>query len=210
MMRVQTSGSSFAVSSAIPGFVLAVAIAPLCLGGGPGGERRQPRPNVILILADDVSAKEYPIYGGSDSKTPHLDALAKEGLFFRTAWAAPVCGPSRAMLMTGRYNDNTGMTGNGGSVAKFLSNSQAGRLMQRAGYATGIFGKVHHGGRPEDYGFDEHCVCAPWRGYTGTAQRARNSEIGKMLRSMHEHPEKFLTPNAWRLTPGGEQPIRYN
>ncbi len=66
-----------------------------------GAEDRSSQPNVIVILADDVSAKEYPLYGGTVLTTPHLDSLAKRGVVFSTAWAAPVCGPSRAMLMSG-------------------------------------------------------------------------------------------------------------
>ena len=77
------------------------------------------KPNIILIFADDISARELPIYGssqwspppqGGDSsapkyraKTPVLDKLANEGLWIKTAWAATVCSPSRAMMMTGRY-----------------------------------------------------------------------------------------------------------
>lgn len=146
--------------------LLLIAVQSLCKGAE--------RPNIILILADDISARDYPLYGGTALKTPHLDALAKRGVFFRTAWAAPVCGPSRAMLMTGRYNENTGMGRNGaGSPSSFLAGPQIGTLMKKAGYATGIFGKLHHGGTPKSYGFDEHCICENWKGYTGRPQKAK-------------------------------------
>ena len=146
--------------------VLLISPMPRCYGA-------QRQPNVILILADDVSAREYSMYGGADVKTPHLDALATSGICFRTVWAAPVCGPSRAMLMTGRYNETTGLGPNAAaraSLKRMLDNPQIGRLMRKAGYATGIFGKLHHGGDPKDYGFDEHCLCLPWAGYTGKPQ----------------------------------------
>ena len=61
-----------------------------------------------------------------------------------------------------------------------------------------------------DTAFDFARDCGYISSEVHTKLTSLNSEIGKMLRSMHEHPEKFLTPNAWRLTPGGEQPIRYN
>ena len=77
------------------------------------------KPNIILIFADDISARELPIYGSSKwspppqggdtsdplyrAKTPVLDKLANEGLWIKTAWAATICSPSRAMMMTGRY-----------------------------------------------------------------------------------------------------------
>lgn len=78
----------------------------------------QKKPNIILLYADDISARELPIYnstkwsipkGGTTSdskykaKTPTLDKLANEGCYVETAWAATVCSPSRAMMMTGRY-----------------------------------------------------------------------------------------------------------
>ena len=59
------------------------------------------RPNIILILADDVSADELSPYGGAISM-PNLQKLADDGVLFRNSWATPVCAPSRAMLMTGK------------------------------------------------------------------------------------------------------------
>ena len=78
----------------------------------------QQKPNIIIIFADDISARELPIYGSSvwsppeggntsdeeyRAKTPVLNQLAEEGCWIKTAWAATVCSPSRAMMMTGRY-----------------------------------------------------------------------------------------------------------
>ena len=64
-------------------------------------------PNLILILADDVSADELSPYGG-DISMPNLQKLADDGVLFRNSWATPVCAPSRAMLMTGKYPHHTG------------------------------------------------------------------------------------------------------
>lgn len=79
--------------------------------------QKNKKPNIILIYADDISARELPIYKsdtwspptGGDSqdmqfraKTPVLDNLANEGVYIKTAWAAVVCSPSRAMMMTGK------------------------------------------------------------------------------------------------------------
>jgi arylsulfatase A len=155
-------------------------LAAIALGGSteavpaaePSGGAGRERPNVILILADDVSAGEYALYGGTGIVTPQLDALAGEGLHFRTAWAAPLCGPARAMLLSGRYNEHTGMASNAGRRQDLLANPTLGTLMRRAGYATGIFGKLHHGGAPESYGFDEYCICRIWDGYSGSPQRS--------------------------------------
>jgi arylsulfatase A-like enzyme len=67
----------------------------------------QASPNIILILADDVSADELSPYGGTIAM-PNLQKLAADGVLIRDAWSTPVCAPSRAMLMTGKYPHHTG------------------------------------------------------------------------------------------------------
>ena len=61
------------------------------------------RPNILLILADDVGPEVLGVYGGSSYDTPNLDALARSGMRFNHAYAMPVCHPSRICLLTGRY-----------------------------------------------------------------------------------------------------------
>src|SRR5262249_27877512 len=70
------------------------------------------KPNIIFILADDLGIGNVSCYGADNFKTPNVDSLAGSGLRFDHCYAAPLCGPSRALLMTGRYAYNTGMTGN--------------------------------------------------------------------------------------------------
>lgn len=131
----------------------------------------KPKPNVVVILADDISAREFPMYGSSvwtnpDSETtsdpafraqtPVMDRLAREGVFIKTAWGATVCSPSRAMLMTGRYasihkwwnNGDLGtMVRNGkktNDVVPLYTTSPMliGHMAQQAGYATQWVGKT--------------------------------------------------------------------
>lgn len=64
-------------------------------------------PNIVFMLADDVSADELAPYGGAIAM-PNLQRLADDGLLFRNAWSTPVCAPSRAMMMTGKYPHHTG------------------------------------------------------------------------------------------------------
>ena len=64
-------------------------------------------PNIVFILADDVSACELSPYGGA-IRMPNLQKLADDGVLFRNAWSTPVCAPSRAMMMTGKYPHHTG------------------------------------------------------------------------------------------------------
>ena len=71
------------------------------------------QPNIIFILADDVSPDMYGFYGNKEAKTPHIDKIAQDGVMFRTAWSSAICGPSRALIMTGSYANRTGAYYNG-------------------------------------------------------------------------------------------------
>src|SRR5437867_12461127 len=70
------------------------------------------KPNIILILADDLGFGNVSCYGADHFKTPRIDALARDGIRFDHCYSQPLCGPSRAQLLTGRYAFRTGMTGN--------------------------------------------------------------------------------------------------
>ncbi len=112
-------------------------------------------------MADDLGIDGVSCYGGDAHRTPQIDALAASGLRFRTCYAAPLCGPSRCLLMTGRYAFRTGGLTNqswrgGGPGAKSADECPMARLMKQAGYATGQAGKWRQLGElPSDWGFDE-------------------------------------------------------
>ena len=134
---------------------------------------RARRPNVILIMADDLSAREIGCYGHASHKTPALDEMARTGVMFETCWATPICSPSRAMIMTGRYGFRTGWFHNemkpapnkpGGHLGK--ANTTFAAALRRAGYATAICGKWQLRGTMAEHGFDEHCMWAAM-GYEG-------------------------------------------
>jgi arylsulfatase A len=116
------------------------------------------RPNIILILADDLGIGNVSCYGADKFKTPHIDALAKGGLRFAQCFAQPLCGPSRAQLMTGRYAFRTGMTGNdSGSLIKPANETMIPRALKPAGYVTAQLGKWGQLPlQPGDFGFDEY------------------------------------------------------
>ena len=139
--------------------VAAIALAMMAAAGlCKAGEK----PNVVLILADDLGYGELGCYGGP-LNTPAMDQLAKDGIRCTDGYAAfPVCSPSRAALLTGRYPARIGPKyeeyfGRGVSLDP-VKHTTIGQLMKEAGYRTGCFGKwnVSNGDRrpANDYGFD--------------------------------------------------------
>jgi arylsulfatase A-like enzyme len=112
------------------------------------------RPNVLLIFADDLGSIDLNCYGANDLETPHLDALAKSGVKFNQFYAsAPVCSPSRAALLTGRYPQRAGVPGNvsskAGNVGMPASQITIAEELKQNGYATAHIGKWHLGYTPE-------------------------------------------------------------
>ena len=104
------------------------------------------KPNIIFILADDLGIGNVSAYGADNYKTPNVDKLAAAGTRFETCYAAPLCGPSRCALMTGRYAFRTGGLTNGswrpgGPGASSKNEQPVAKLLKQAGYATCESGK---------------------------------------------------------------------
>ncbi len=160
---------------------LALGTATLAVAGTQGAPARVSRPNVLFVLADDLGWMDLGCYGSSFYETPHLDALAADGIRFTDAYAAcPVCSPTRASIMTGKYPARMATTDwfgapqpeavPGHERMKSLPllpapyNEQLpleewtlAEAFKENGYATFFAGKWHLGGEgffPEDQGFD--------------------------------------------------------
>jgi len=131
---------------------------------GTGAKRPTSQPNILLILADDLGYGELGCYGSPDAKTPNMDRLAAEGVRCTDGYAAfPVCSPSRAALLTGRYPQRYGPSyedyyGGGAPELDPVKHPTIGQMMKDAGYRTGCFGKWNVSNlnrrRANDFGFD--------------------------------------------------------
>ena len=146
------------------------------------------KPNIILILADDLGIGNISAYGADNFKTPNLDALAKSGIRYERCFSAPVCGPSRALLMTGRYGFRTGMIGNDKDSPKILAAAATSEIMipkvlKPVGYVTGQVGKWSQVPlEPSDWGFDEFLRFKASGDYWNTQERAESYTLnGKQV-----------------------------
>ena len=116
------------------------------------------KPDIIFILADDLGIGGLSCYGGDNFKTPNIDKLAASGIRYQHCYSSPLCGPSRALLLTGRYAFHTGMTANTtGDLMKPANEIMIPTVLKPAGYVTGQVGKWEQMPlQPSDWGFDEY------------------------------------------------------
>src|SRR4051794_14180689 len=102
------------------------------------------RPNVVIILADDQGWGDVSINGNTDDSTPRIDSLAKDGAMFDRFFVCPVCAPTRAEFLTGRFFGRTGVHGvSTGEERLNLDEVTIAQAFKAANYATGCFGKWH-------------------------------------------------------------------
>ncbi len=117
----------------------------------------QSKPNVIIVLIDDLGFETIKANGGETYHTPNIDLLANTGTNFINCYATPLCSPSRVELLTGKYNFRN--YNDWGNLS--TDNKTIGNLMKDAGYETGIFGKWQLGGGDtsiKSFGFDNYIV----------------------------------------------------
>jgi arylsulfatase A-like enzyme len=143
------------------------------------------QPNIVIILADDLGYADLGCQGARDIPTPHIDRLAQQGVRCTSAYAtAPVGGPTRAALLTGRYPQRFGQEFNPPRDAKAdyglpLAETTLARSLQAAGYATGLVGKWHLGSdparHPQARGFQS------FFGFLGGAHSYSNSESAVLV-----------------------------
>lgn len=121
------------------------------------------QPNIIVVMTDDQGIGDFGFTGNPYIKTPVIDNLSETSINLTNFYVSPVCAPTRASLMTGKFSERTGVydTFNGGAIMSDAEITIA-EILQENGYQTGIFGKWHLGDnypyRPIDQGFDEALV----------------------------------------------------
>ena len=141
--------------------VLSADAAPLTTALSAQGVGTAERPNIVFILADDLGFAEIGCNGSDIYQTPNIDALAKGGVRFSRFYTAPLCGPSRALILTGRYGFRTGAVTQDacGSIPRTSDKAEImlPTVLKRAGYATAMIGKwgqLSPSGDASQWGFD--------------------------------------------------------
>lgn len=123
-------------------FVLVVAVLMMCGAGFAGEDSRGERPDILIIMADDATYQDLPLYGGTNVRTPHIDRLADEGLTFDRAYLTmSMCQPCRSELYTGQYPATNGCCWNH-SPSRSGTRSIV-HYLGELGYRVGIAGKIH-------------------------------------------------------------------
>jgi len=148
----------------------APALAPLLGASAPADAGKADKPNIVLVLADDLGYECLTCNGGQSYRTPHLDVLATGGTLFDRCYSTPLCTPSRVQLMSGQYPFRNGwpvgIWTKGDPAQRVVSPAlpSVARVLKSAGYATAVAGKwqlcdfARHPRHPAQLGFDRHCL----------------------------------------------------
>lgn len=168
-------------------------------------ETVQDRPNVVVFLSDDQGYGDFSYTGNQDIATPHIDSLARDGAYVENFYVCPVCSPTRAEFLTGRYSARCGVysTSAGGERID-LDESTIADAFKAAGYATAAFGKWHNGMQapyhPNTRGFDEYYgFCSGHWGHYFDPMFEHNGELvrgnGYCIDDFTDHAIKFIEDN---------------
>lgn len=163
------------------------------------------RPNVVIFLADDQGWGDLSINGNTNLATPNIDSLARDGALLEHFYVSPVCSPTRAEFLTGRYHPRGGVySTSAGGERLDLDERTVAEAFQRAGYATGAFGKWHNGSqgpyRPNARGFEEFYgfTSGHW-GHYFSPMLEHNGEIvrgnGFIIDDLTERAMEFIEAN---------------
>ncbi|MCF7817344.1 MAG: sulfatase [Kiritimatiellales bacterium] len=158
------------------------------------------QPNILVFYADDLGYGELGCYGNQHFRSPNIDAIAKNGIRFTQGYvSAPLCSPSRAGIMTGRYPTRFGHENNtmGPDHCLPLTETTIANRLKALGYATGICGKWHLGGTPETLplkrGFDDYYGVAGNPGSYYKPNGFVDSRLSADVRDAPANPDFYTT-----------------
>ncbi len=183
-------------------------ILPISLSDTGYCAEKRSVPNIVLILADDQGWGDLGVHGNTNLATPRIDSLARDGALFQRFYVCPLCAPTRAELLTGRYHPRGGVHGvTTGAERLNLDEKTLGDTFRAAGYATGAFGKWHNGSQypyhPNGRGFQEYYgfTSGHWGQYfdpllehNGTLVRGK----GFIIDDLTDHALAFIEQNQGR------------
>src|SRR5688572_27334812 len=170
------------MSRLVAAALVLAAAAPVAAADPPA------KPNFVVINVDDLGYADVGPFGSKVNRTPHLDRMAREGRKLTCFYAAPVCSPSRAALMTGCYPKRVlpipGVLFPGNDVGLSPDEVTVAEVLKAEGYATAVVGKWHLGDQPEflpgRQGFDLH-LGVPYSNDMGPAEDGVKSSLGQPL-----------------------------
>ena len=194
--------------------VIGLGAAATALPDCSGFAQRKPKPstekkpNIVLIMTDDQGWGDVHSHGNPKIDTPVMDRLAASGVRFDRFYVSPLCAPTRASLLTGRYRERTGVHGvTRGYETMRSTEVTLAEVLRQAGYATGCFGKWHNGAHypyhPNGQGFDEFFgFCAGhWNNYFDTTLEHNGQPIktkGYITDVLTDSAIKFIKNNRNR------------
>ncbi|MCZ6673224.1 MAG: arylsulfatase [Verrucomicrobia bacterium] len=163
------------------------------------------RPNVVIILSDDQGWGDLSVHGNTNLDTPNIDRLASQGMELERFYVCPICSPTRAEFLTGRYNPRTGVrSASKGEERMDLDESTIAEVFKAAGYKTAAFGKWHNGMQPPYHpnarGFDEYYgFCSGHWGHYYSPMLEHNGELvtgkGFIIDDFTTHAMDYIEDN---------------
>ena len=184
------------------------AVLSLCLlafGCNQIQQSAPQKPNIIIILSDDQGWGDLSINGNTNLYTPNIDQLAREGASFENFYVQPVCSPTRAEMLTGRYHARGGVySTSAGGERLDLDETTLAEVFKQAGYATAAYGKWHNGMQypyhPNGRGFDDfYGFCSGHWGNYFDPMLEHNQELvtgeGFLVNDLTNHGIKFIEKN---------------
>lgn len=185
---------------------LCVALQVLMAANSHASESK--KPNIVVLLADDQGWGDLSIHGNTNLSTPHIDSLAHDGALFERFFVCPVCSPTRAEWLTGRYHPRGAVTSTStGGERLNLGERTIAEVFKAAGYATGAFGKWHNGSQwpyhPNARGFDEYYgfTSGHWGDYFGPPLEHNGQPVrgeGFIADDLTDHALRFIEAERGR------------